>query len=224
MRMRTVPWVGVVALSCLLSQWARAQEQRAQNRTFGIVLATDGNRMGFTLLDKAGNEQPIRLTQSTSLLNNKGEPSTFDEVVKLGWFVRCVLGDDGSVTEITLRGQATQVLPGQLRALLRVTDEEWAVIGPRIDHIRELQRVAESRAAEMGGGSTAGQAAKSVWTELQASVWDSHPSSTKIEENLRTLRELKARAKEDLAQARRELTELLTPRQELLLVMQGVLE
>jgi chromosome segregation ATPase len=148
---------------------------------------------------------------------------------------------------------------------LGVTDEEWAVLEPRLMKVRKLSqniqtmttmtqwKVFQPRLKEMeeqgqDGNPMAGmrrmfidrirteleaQAQRAgeeqngfrqALTELQETLEKPAPSTTEIKVKMAALRGAKEKARQDLAQAQKELRELLTVKQEALLLMLGVLE
>jgi hypothetical protein len=200
----------------------QSQDQKPDHIT-GIVLGVE-SRVRFYIVDKNGNQTAISLTVPTTYtLNNQN--ASFDDVVKPGNVVRCMYDEEGRVNQILFRGQANQLDTKQMRPFLGFSDSEWEVISARIDHIKQLQRTIEGRSTGSNNGSSSDE--NPIRTEmkaLQTAFWDTHQSSTDIENGLKNLRLLKARARADLEKARQELTELVTPRQEVLLVLQGILD
>lgn len=115
----------------------------------------------------------------------------------------------------------------QDQQLLGSTDEEWKVLGPKIEKVRKLK--ADSRAAAAVGypdgypeelipavNKTANDLAKVLKSK------DAKPEDVKAA--LEAYHKAKVKLKEDLAKARKELTELLTVRQEAQLVLMSVLD
>ena len=206
---------------------AQAQSDQPPQRVSGIVLASTGSTV--TLVDKSGMEIPLTINSTTTYIANKAEAG-FADVVKPGMNVRCYLASPGVAGQLMARGFADQLSTSQLRAFMRCTDDEWTVISARIDKVRLLQRQADGRDPNNGNNSgDNGQRAVEnpvlmLLKSLQTAYWTSGPSGTEYKANLDSLRDLRAKARAELAAARRELTELVTPKQELLLVLQGILE
>lgn len=128
----------------------------------------------------------------------------------------------------------------RLKEQLKVTDEEWQAIGPKIDNVRRLQM--QSLAGMMGGrrggpgGFGGGQqpaqggesAPESALVKASRELGDAVRSDTttpeqfkKLVENVRTARQ---KAAADVEAARKELRELVTVRQEAVLVSMGILD
>jgi hypothetical protein len=216
----------VIALSLLARAAVAQQQDQRPTRISGIVLGIE-SRVRFVVVDKSGTQVPVSLTIPVTFTLND-QSVNFDDVVKPGNIVRCMLDDEGRVNQIIFRGQASQLDTNQMRPFMGLNDAEWQVISARIDHIRQLQRAVEGRSTSSSnnnsGEAPAENPIRTQMKALQSAFWDQHQSSTDIESGLRNLRELKARARADLEKARQELTELVTPRQEILLVLQGILD
>jgi hypothetical protein len=208
---------------------AQAQPDQPPQRVSGIVLGSTASTV--TLVDKSGTEIPLTINASTTYSANKSEAG-FGDVVKPGMNVRCYLASPGVAGQLIARGFADQLSTSQMRSFMHCTDDEWAIIAPRIEKIRVLQRLADGRGNNNGNGNNNGDngqassdsAVRALLKSLQTSYWTSGPAGTEYKANLDSLRDLRAKTRSDLLAARRELTEIVTPKQELLLVLQGVLE
>lgn len=138
----------------------------------------------------------------------------------------------------TERPDPRQQVHDRLRELLGVTsDEEWAVLQPRLERVLGL-------AARMGantGGVTASLGRRfrnfrfeadspaideyqRYRQELNRMLADPRTASVDLQTLIRSLREARLRAKAELDAARGELIPYLTSRQEALLIQMGVLE
>ena len=84
-----------------------------------------------------------------------------------------------------------------------------------------MQREQERRAAAAGEEENTAQKAL---TELQETLAKPAPTSVEIKNKMMAFRGAKEKARQDLAQAQQELTELLTMEQEAMLLMMGVIE
>jgi hypothetical protein len=130
-----------------------------------------------------------------------------------------------------------QVLDG-LKERLGATDDEFAAIQPKLSKVLELQRDAGGGRGMMGGGRRgrngattttppAGGAEQSAVqkasADLQATLDNKDSKPDDIKAKLDTFRAAKAKAKEDLAAAQKDLESVLTQRQEALLVVTGML-
>lgn len=127
----------------------------------------------------------------------------------------------------------------RLQDELGATDEEFALLNPRIEKIRTLQR--ERMMAERMGGndrrggpggffgadvelSEQGQALRDAAQSLRESLEDEDASADAIKQALTSLRETRAAMDTQVKAAQEELRGLLTARQEASMVVQGVLE
>jgi hypothetical protein len=129
----------------------------------------------------------------------------------------------------------------QIREQLGVTDEEWAVIQPRIQKVRDaeqaagvgqlnqLGRLARGRPGQAGININAllgikDSTVQQRQAELQKAIEDPNSTEAAIKQRLDAVREAKVRAMQVLAQARKDLIEILTMRQEAVLFQMGILE
>jgi len=121
---------------------------------------------------------------------------------------------------------------------LEAGDEEWKVLQPKLEKVMTLSREAGAggglrmlfgRRGRRGGG-TAGETtqpesavAKAV-RELQQTLENKEATPEQIKAKLTALREAREKAKQELAKARAALQELVTQRQEAVLVLMGMLD
>ncbi len=132
-----------------------------------------------------------------------------------------------------MRARWQQRMEDRMKEALKVTDEEWSVLQPRIKKVTDLQR--ESRAGMMRGWGRRGpdrdneserqlnplqQAAKDLQTVLETEG----ATSDQIKAKLDAYRAAKTASEAELNKARAGLRELLTINQEAQLVMMGILE
>jgi hypothetical protein len=133
----------------------------------------------------------------------------------------------------TMRSSAQKLVAGTLKQRLGVTDEEWAVIVPKLGRVMtaladsgEGRNVIGGRmggALLMGGSAGAGGAANKALGELRAALKDKQTPEAAIAEKLQELRDVREKAKEELAAARKDLASVLTARQEAILAGLGYL-
>jgi hypothetical protein len=132
---------------------------------------------------------------------------------------------------------------------LKSPDEEWAVLQPKLEKV--MTAMAESRFAGMGGrggfggpggpgggrggrgGAENGNANQPLQPESEMAVAsrdlrtvlaNENASADEIAMKLKTFREARAKAEEKLKAAQKELQEVVTERQEAMLVMRGMLQ
>ena len=150
MRRKYFLWIlTILSLLVLNGSIARSQPQPQSTgqkpqkppTVYGVVLS--GTRgVDLTIVDRNGTEIPLKVNSYTTYLANKTE-SVFEDVVKPGMNVRCLMAADGLVTQIVGRGQVTQLAVSQYRAFMHATDQEWAVLRPQIEKVRSLQRLVD---------------------------------------------------------------------------------
>jgi len=123
----------------------------------------------------------------------------------------------------------------RLKDLMGSTDEEWKVLEPRLQKVQDLLRDSGSRSALGSGRGRRGgfggavspdtpmtpvqEAAK----ELQDSLGSKDASADEVKAKLTALREARNKLQSDLQRAQDQVRELLTARQEAVLVMAGML-
>jgi Spy/CpxP family protein refolding chaperone len=140
------------------------------------------------------------------------------------------------------RGSFQQAQLNRIKDLVGATDDEWKVLEPRVQKVQELQRDSGSRGGGLGGGrgrrgaiptgTAAGATASPDATsspvqqatrELQDSLGSKEAKPDDIKSKLTALREARSKAQADLSKAQDQLREVLTARQEAVLVMSGLL-
>ncbi|MDB5320599.1 MAG: hypothetical protein JWN40_2230 [Phycisphaerales bacterium] len=129
----------------------------------------------------------------------------------------------------------------QIKEQLGSPDEEWKLLQPKLDKVLTVQR--ETRGGggggRNGGGRTRGgatpnatpaqptqpQSAVAVASDdLRKAVADKATAPEDLLKKIATLRDAKEKAKADLAAAQKELRELLSARQEAVLITNGILD
>ena len=131
----------------------------------------------------------------------------------------------------------------RIKEQLGATDDEWKVIEPKVDKVMNAQR--ESRggfgfggfgggrygpggATGGGGGGGADQqpttAVGKASQDLRTTLDDKNAAPETIAKKLAGLREAREKARKDVADAQKDLKEILTQRQEAVLVINGMLE
>lgn len=120
----------------------------------------------------------------------------------------------------------------QLQKTLGASDEEWQVLEPKIAKVQDLMAQDGNAGALMGrmGGGPAGAGAagqsevQKTRQALQELLKNKDASASDIKTALTAYQEARKKLKADLDQARKELRDILTVRQEGLLVQMGMLE
>jgi hypothetical protein len=147
-------------------------------------------------------------------------------------------------------GAAADPAQARERALTRIkeqlgaSDDEWKVLSPKVDKVLTAQQ--DARAGGGRGGQAAGgrgargnrggqaqaqtpdpatlSAVAKATAELRAAVADKATPPEELTRKLNALHEAKEKAKAARLEAQKDLKELLTARQEALLVQSGLLE
>jgi len=129
-----------------------------------------------------------------------------------------------------------QRMEERLREQLGTTEEEWKVLQPK------LEKVMTARRDTMGGGFGFGgfggrgprgddnnssqqrSAVQTASAELRTTLENKDAAPEEINAKLKALRDAREKARADLAAAQKDLKEIITPRQEAVLVTMGMLE
>lgn len=171
--------------------------------------------------------------------------------VLLGWGAAPVRAQNGSGRGTNGNSQSRSGYEDRMKDLLGATPEEWEILRPRIERVQQLQRASSvgrsgfsllfGNGNNNGGGrgrrgfggtngnqsSSGGEATPSPVEEKAKELQTAVENKTSTEEykiKLAALREAKARVKADLAHSQDELRDLCTVRQEVILVLLGILE
>ncbi len=137
--------------------------------------------------------------------------------------------------------QFRQRMYEQIKTQLKASDDEWSVIQPKLDKVMDAQRAMRpgwgmrgNRGNRPGGpeGGAGGAPAsdrpqsdlEKATTELRTALDAESTSATDLAAKLAAVRAARAKAQAELTAARDELKQLLTARQEAVLVMMGSLE
>ena len=135
------------------------------------------------------------------------------------------------------RAQFQQQMNDRLKEQLGLNDDEFKALQPKIEAVMTAQRSTRGGGGRGRGGPGGGNpnapadpnapaptAAQAAAKDLQTVLDNKDAKPEEIKAKLTALRDAHTKAKEDLAKAQTELKELLTQRQEAVLVNMGVLE
>jgi hypothetical protein len=130
--------------------------------------------------------------------------------------------------------QARQRMEDRLKEQLGVSDDEWKALQPKVEKVMDAQRDAMGgrgmgRGGRRGGDPNASPTAPTTPVqekarELQSVLDNKDAKPEEIKSALSAYRDARTKARADLSKAQDELRELLTNRQESVLVMMGMLE
>jgi hypothetical protein len=126
----------------------------------------------------------------------------------------------------------------RLKTQLGATDDEFAVLQPKIEAVFDAQREANPMMRGMfgrGGGGGGGGGANNPSTQplspvqqavsdLRDALDDTTTTPDVIKEKLQALRDARTTARANLVKAQQDLKDLLTQRQEATLVLYGMLD
>ncbi len=127
---------------------------------------------------------------------------------------------------------------GMMKERIGATDEEWTIIQPRLSEVMTLSQGGARGMMRMFGRGRRGRGdrpqeqnaqtstdpVEKAADELQQTLDKEAPSTAEIKAKLQALRGAKEKNKQKLAAAQQKLREVLTLKQEAMLVMMGMLE
>ncbi|HLX60371.1 MAG TPA: hypothetical protein VKX17_03720 [Planctomycetota bacterium] len=148
------------------------------------------------------------------------------------------LVDQGLIEKDAIANIQTKAQSATLNTLKRqlgVTDEEWKAVQPKLQRVITAKSNVDGPGG-MGGGGMGGMFAGFMrgpsagpsevmqkTRELSAAIADTASKPEDIQEKLTALRTAKKKAKDELADAQKDLMEMLTARQEGVLLLFGLL-
>jgi chromosome segregation ATPase len=136
----------------------------------------------------------------------------------------------GNFDPAQMRAQFMERIKEQLGA----KDDEWSAIEPRLQKVMDVQR--ETRGSRGGFGRRGGQDnnqrqsdrpesdVSKAQAELRTALENKDTPPAELAAKLKALRDARDKARGNLAQAQKELKDLLTQRQEAVLVNMGILD
>jgi hypothetical protein len=181
------------------------QVQQATNFR-GTVTSVGTNGSNFIVTDGNGTNTLVKTNGYTRYQLDRQDVA-WEEVLKVGQSVRGALNVDGSAALVSARSPRLSE-EDQIGKVLGCTAEEWEVIKPRVVAVLEKREALDGLMARV---------------RVQE-LTDPPATNGEIRAGLAEIRKQREQAAGDLAQARKELVELLTLRQEWLMVEMGVLE
>jgi hypothetical protein len=139
--------------------------------------------------------------------------------------------------------QFRQRMMDRLKEQLGSSDDEWKVLQPKVEKVMNAQRDARSgggggvgfffgggggggrgRDGGGGGGDQPQTPVAKASADLRSGLENKDLPAEEIARRLTALREARNKARDELTKSQKELKELLTQRQEAMLVMAGMLE
>lgn len=127
-----------------------------------------------------------------------------------------------------------QRMEQRMKEQLQVNDEEWSVLQPKLEKVNRAMRDARGGfgfGGRRGGGAGGDQGGDQPETpvakatrDLRTALENNSATEQELAAKIAALREARKKSQADLDAARKELQEVVTPRQEAVLVMMGLLE
>jgi hypothetical protein len=124
-----------------------------------------------------------------------------------------------------------------VRIKVHATEEEWKVIGPKLQKVIAARQIYDASRATAGGGFGGrgggggggggrwqADGVSQAYLDLRAAVDDSKTTPEELQAKLKAVREARQKARADMDAAARDLLELLTAQQEAILVSLGYLD
>jgi len=135
-------------------------------------------------------------------------------------------------------GQMQTMITQALKQKLGCTDDEWTVLGPKVLKVYTLlssqstglqmrQLMGNSRQGNSQGRSGSNQSTSSddkTIEELQTLLLSEDTTSTQLKSKIAEVRKAKEKTRQELAKAQKDLRELLSLKQEAILISLGMLE
>ena len=138
--------------------------------------------------------------------------------------------------------QFRQRMMDNIKQQMGATDDEWKVIEPKLQKVMDINQQSRAggrgfggfggRGGQNGGGNrgggnaaaTADNPVAKAMQDLRETLDNKDASADDIAKKLTALRDARDKSKTDLAAAQKDLKEILTQRQEAVLVMMGQLD
>jgi len=127
--------------------------------------------------------------------------------------------------------QMRERMQERIKETMGATDDEWKVLQPKIEKVQTLQF---SQRGGFGGGRRGGAGGGAdqqpttpvgiASADLRTVLENKDASADVLKQKLQALRDAREKAKQELVAAQAELKELLTVRQEAVLVSMGMLD
>jgi hypothetical protein len=154
------------------------------------------------------------------------QDGTLDQSGVMQMMVDKGLIDQDSITQ--LQGNMTKLTALTIKQQLGATDDEWAVLQPRIQRVVAAmaasgQSIGQMRMAGFMGGAKVDPDVATATRELRAALKDPTSKPEDIAVKLQALRDARKNAGVELLAAQKDLVDILTTRQEATLCMLGLI-
>jgi hypothetical protein len=204
-----------------------------------VDMAKDPERLRQAMTDPRQVQEVLRMMESDAVQQYFRDPLRIAELMTEinPEQIREVMQ---SIDPSIIRKAAMARWLERLRLQLGATDEEWKVIGPKVEKLVQAQQEARAGIRGIGGGGPGGGGGRGGFfgggnagepseveaaaTELRQAARDPDVAARDTSLALADYRAARAKARQRLADAERELKDLLTQKQEAILLMNGLLE
>jgi hypothetical protein len=198
--------VVMLAVAGVMGERALGQQQQRPQNFRGAVTNVRTNGTSFIVTDGNGINRELKTNGYTRYQLDRQDVA-WDQVLKVGQQVRGNLNVDGTAALVSARSPRLSE-EDEIGKVLGSTEEEWEVLKPLVVAVLEKRDEVEG-----------------LMKRVRAQdVSEPPPTNGEIRAELQQVRKQREQAAAELAQARKELVELLTLRQEYLAVEMGVLE
>jgi len=201
-----------------------------------VDMAKDPERLRQAMSDPRQVQEVLRMMESDAVQQYFRDPQKIMELMTEinPEQIRQVMQ---SIDPSILRKAAMARYMERLRTQLGASEEEWKVLGPKVENLMQAQQEVRAGIRGIPGGGFGGGrggfvgANPSPATEveeaavaLREAARDPDVPARDTSLALKDYRAARAKARQRMADAERELKELLTQRQEAILLMNGLLE
>lgn len=200
-----------------LSQLSPEEQQAVQ----------DMREMGTTIFQRM-QDKGINMQEWGQNLMQQMQDGSFDPAAFQQKMIDDGILDEGMVTKMQKTGQSAAM--GNIRRQLIVTDEEWAVLLPKVEKVVAamsdvgvLTQGQPGGAGMMMGGPAPSMDINKAAKKLKDALKDPGSTPATIKECLEGYREIRDLAKKRLSTARDDLQGVATIRQEAILMKIGIL-
>jgi hypothetical protein len=112
-----------------------------------------------------------------------------------------------------------------VKRMIAATDEEWKVIGPKLQKVINTRQAVNGEQRGFGGPfGGGGSPVTQAQAELKAVLDDPKHTTTDVAEKIAAVRKARAKARADFSAAQKDLLDMLTAAQEAALISLGYLE
>jgi hypothetical protein len=214
----------------------QAQSARPPEVQKLIDLAKDPERLRRAMSDQRQVQEVLKLMESDAVQQYFRDPLKIAELMteinpeQIREIMQTV---DPSI----IRKAAMARYMERLRQQLGASEEEWKVLEPKVDKLLQAQQEARAGVRGMGGGGFGGgrggffggnpgeqSEVQQAAAALRESARDPDVPARDTVIALKDYRSARSKARQRVADAERELKELLTQRQEAILLTNGLLE